>query len=202
MKRATGQGEGGGGEEGSCGNGKAGGGGGVKRHKGEVEEREMSLLEASEKGLVDVVRELLQKGADPNKANNFGETPFHLASRNGHLEVVRDCRLVISNTSSTIFSADMQERVLCSIFHLGHDDISTSQDPARCSEISALLNRFLKEDKEAFRTSPEDKDLTLKAISDDNATTVQYLPAYNVALVYRTAINCSTEQTTVQLLHT
>ena len=66
MKRATGQGEGGGGEEGSCGTGKAGGGGGVKRHKGEVEEREMSLLEASEEGLVDVVRRLLEEGADPN----------------------------------------------------------------------------------------------------------------------------------------
>jgi ankyrin repeat protein len=47
------------------------------------------LLIASQKGRLGVVRVLLERGADINKAHNHGETPLYVASRNGHLNVVR-----------------------------------------------------------------------------------------------------------------
>ena len=48
-----------------------------------------SLFIASQNGHLDVVRLLLQKGADKDKANNNGATPLYIASRRGHLEIVR-----------------------------------------------------------------------------------------------------------------
>ena len=47
-----------------------------------------SLFIASQNGHLDVVRLLLQKGADKDKANNNGTTPLLFASLNGHLEIV------------------------------------------------------------------------------------------------------------------
>ena len=44
---------------------------------------------ASQEGHVDVVRVLVEHGADMNKARNDGATPLIVASRVGHLEVVR-----------------------------------------------------------------------------------------------------------------
>ena len=93
MKRTTGQRSGGGGESGSGGSGGAGGcgvGGGAKKHKGGVEEQKISLLEASKRGLLDVVRRRLEEGDDPNQADEYDQTPLLLASENGHVEVVRE----------------------------------------------------------------------------------------------------------------
>jgi serine/threonine-protein phosphatase 6 regulatory ankyrin repeat subunit B len=39
---------------------------------------------------VEVVRELLLRGATVDAANNFGETPLYIASKRGHLKVVRE----------------------------------------------------------------------------------------------------------------
>ena len=44
---------------------------------------------ASQNGHVDVVRVLLEQGADINKAKNNGATPLLIASQNGHVDVVR-----------------------------------------------------------------------------------------------------------------
>ena len=38
---------------------------------------------------MEVVRVLVEKGADINKARNDGATPLHVASQNGHADVVR-----------------------------------------------------------------------------------------------------------------
>ena len=48
-----------------------------------------TLIEASERGYLEVAKCLIDRGADVNKADNGGETPLYRASRNGHLEVVR-----------------------------------------------------------------------------------------------------------------
>ncbi|RDL34650.1 uncharacterized protein BP5553_07778 [Venustampulla echinocandica] len=47
------------------------------------------LYWASRNGHVEVVKLLLEKGADLNAATKSGETPFHQASGSGHVEVVK-----------------------------------------------------------------------------------------------------------------
>ena len=48
-----------------------------------------SLLIASQEGHLDVVRELLARGANANTAANSGDTPLIQASWGGHVEIVR-----------------------------------------------------------------------------------------------------------------
>ena len=51
--------------------------------------KETPLSYASRKGHKHVVKHLLDRGADPNKANTKGGTPLHRASKNGHKDVVQ-----------------------------------------------------------------------------------------------------------------
>lgn len=48
---------------------------------------------ASEFGHVEVVRELLERNADPTIEDSIGQTPLHRAARNGHLPCVRELLL-------------------------------------------------------------------------------------------------------------
>ena len=45
------------------------------------------LSRASLMGHVDVVKLLIEQGADINAKNNYGGTPLHLASEEGYTEV-------------------------------------------------------------------------------------------------------------------
>ena len=47
------------------------------------------LNSASDSGHVDVVKLLLEKGADMTVTNNGGWTPLNLASGNGHVDLVQ-----------------------------------------------------------------------------------------------------------------
>ena len=47
------------------------------------------LLEASEKGDINMVKQLIREGADVNNANNYGYTPLMWANTRGHLEIVK-----------------------------------------------------------------------------------------------------------------
>jgi hypothetical protein len=51
--------------------------------------RSTTLIEASRRGYLEVVRSLLKRGAEVNTAVNNGRTPLHWASENGHSEVVK-----------------------------------------------------------------------------------------------------------------
>ena len=56
----------------------------------------------AKRGLVNVVRLLLDKRADPNVKNSDGETPLHHAALEGHSEVIR----LLLNQALALFSAD------------------------------------------------------------------------------------------------
>jgi len=50
---------------------------------------ETPLHLASSTGKLDVVRVLIEKGADIHAKCKYGDVPLHLASGSGHLDVVR-----------------------------------------------------------------------------------------------------------------
>lgn len=45
------------------------------------------LYWASEKGHTDIAKHLVERGADVNACDEFGETPLHRAAANGHFEI-------------------------------------------------------------------------------------------------------------------
>ena len=52
------------------------------------------LYSAANKGYLEIVKLLIENGADINKSNNDGWTPLYSAADKGHLEVVK---LLIEN---------------------------------------------------------------------------------------------------------
>jgi hypothetical protein len=48
-----------------------------------------TLIEALERGYLEVAKCLIDRGANVNQADDGGETPLWVASENGHLEIVR-----------------------------------------------------------------------------------------------------------------
>ena len=48
-----------------------------------------ALIAAAREGYVQIVEFLLEEGADPNQANDFGVTPLGTAVKHGHKEVVK-----------------------------------------------------------------------------------------------------------------
>ena len=53
------------------------------------DELDKRLLAAAEKGDIEEVRNLLDRGAEVDSRNRGGETPLHKAAKNGHIEVAR-----------------------------------------------------------------------------------------------------------------
>ena len=61
----------------------------VCQKRDECEGEVSTLWMAAQRGYVDVVRALVGRGADINKADNDGWTPLYIASHDGHVDVVR-----------------------------------------------------------------------------------------------------------------
>lgn len=80
------------------------------------EEKDQSLLLASEKGNLEVVKELIEVGADVNffKVEYFTEsiTPLKLAAENGHLEVVKE---LINAGANVNFDIDAYKKTALSL---------------------------------------------------------------------------------------
>ncbi|MCK4914482.1 MAG: ankyrin repeat domain-containing protein [Planctomycetes bacterium] len=55
---------------------------------GNINEENYYLTRAAEEGQIEVVKFLLENGADPHKKNDRGETALKLARQNGHSEIV------------------------------------------------------------------------------------------------------------------
>ena len=51
--------------------------------------RNSQMIEAAKTGKVEQIQKLVSKGAKIDCTDKFGLTPLHLASENGHLNVVK-----------------------------------------------------------------------------------------------------------------
>ena len=82
------------------------------------------LYIASKEGDIEMVKLLLEKGADPNKFGGCGETPLTIASKEGHVEIVK--LLLVHGISFTGQVIHNEECVVCMsaesdmIFPCGH----------------------------------------------------------------------------------
>ncbi len=59
-------------------------------HSNQSEQQERRLFNAAEHGNIEVVRDLLAQGVNPNKKYHYGKTPLHLAAQNGHTGIVQE----------------------------------------------------------------------------------------------------------------
>ena len=75
---------------------------------------------ASKKGHIEMVRLLIDKGADTNTRDKYGLTPLHLASMEGHTEIVR---LLIENKANVHAWASSGETALHLASRNGHIEI-------------------------------------------------------------------------------
>ena len=58
--------------------------------KSAMEEIDYQLINACQEGHLDVVKELIERGADTEAKINSGRTPLYLACEGGHLDVVKE----------------------------------------------------------------------------------------------------------------
>ncbi|XP_064391932.1 uncharacterized protein LOC135339650 isoform X3 [Halichondria panicea] len=80
----------------------------------------MSLIEACKTGNVGVVQLALERGEDPNQANEDNSTALHIASDNGHDEVVR----VLLAAKATVNTQDRSNWTALHIASInGHDEV-------------------------------------------------------------------------------
>ena len=57
----------------------------------------------------DVAELLLERGADPNKGDNYGETPLDIAQRHGHEDIVNMMRALGKEEETNEYDAEDED---------------------------------------------------------------------------------------------
>jgi len=81
----------------------------------------MSLLNAVNHGNLELVRTLLQNGADVNQVDNYGDTPLIIASNRGYLDIVNV--LIQKNANVNYTNIRCGSTALFWAVHMGKSDI-------------------------------------------------------------------------------
>ena len=82
-----------------------------------------ALLDASKNGYIEIVKRLLENGADVNHQDGYGLTALMYASKNGHIEVVR---LLLENGAKVDIQSTRGRTALMYASwggHIGHIEI-------------------------------------------------------------------------------
>ena len=99
------------------------------------------LYGASQEGHVDVVKLILDHGADINKAPNDGVNPLDIASQRGHEEIVRMLKEYISTKqqkSLVTKNIERYQRPITTLRSLARSQLSTKST----SEINEIKDRL------------------------------------------------------------
>ncbi|MBV8802658.1 MAG: ankyrin repeat domain-containing protein [Gammaproteobacteria bacterium] len=117
------------------------------------------LFLAAQQGEINLVSELLNKGADPNAKTNNHRTPIFMAAKQGHLDIVIKLLRAEGFDKSTILSEDKEGKTaLTEAIIAGHQDIVFLLNHVH--EILRLSQKDSKDQKNI-------RDSMLKSILED-----------------------------------
>ncbi len=86
------------------------------------------LTTAASSGRADVVRELLARGADPDRGNNVGFTPMMLAAGQGHTKVVQ---VLVQAGATTRGTSPAGKTAAVMARECGHEEVVAVLSPER-----------------------------------------------------------------------
>ncbi len=129
---------------------------------GRKKRTEGPVFMAAKTGDVDLISQLIDAGADVNKAAEGGDTPLYMASQNGHTEVVK----LLDRGGNAGGVAE--------------DEVGTQPDRARLFEMIEYRASVIEKDE--GRTRADAEYLSLCSFLDDLATRPNGLGGYKIIM--------------------